>query len=184
MRDEEAFLRAIAETPDDDAPRLVYADWLEDHGRPDRARFIRLHVAWCRRDPDAPPDEELSRQLVAAWKAAGLHDTTVPEETSRVYDRGFVAGVRLAVRGPSREQVEEVFDHAPVRVAFFRQAGDVNADWLSESPLLARLTGFCCADSPGGVGRLLGSPHLAGLDLIHVEVGGPEEAVEAARSIA
>jgi uncharacterized protein (TIGR02996 family) len=26
------FLRAICESPDDDAPRLVFADWLDEHG--------------------------------------------------------------------------------------------------------------------------------------------------------
>ena len=41
MSDNEAFVRAIAEHPDDDAPRLVYADWLEEHGQPERAEFIR-----------------------------------------------------------------------------------------------------------------------------------------------
>ncbi len=30
MRDEEAFLHAIIQTPDDDTPRLVLADFLEE----------------------------------------------------------------------------------------------------------------------------------------------------------
>src|SRR5262245_31359864 len=38
---EEAFLEDIAEHPDDDAPRLVYADWLDDHGHGAKAEFIR-----------------------------------------------------------------------------------------------------------------------------------------------
>lgn len=36
-----AFLRAIAANPDDDTPRLVFADWLEEHGEPERAEFVR-----------------------------------------------------------------------------------------------------------------------------------------------
>jgi uncharacterized protein (TIGR02996 family) len=32
MTQDEAFLEAIREQPDDDAPRLIYADWLEEHG--------------------------------------------------------------------------------------------------------------------------------------------------------
>jgi len=32
MTDEDAFLRAIQATPQDDAPRLVYADWLDERG--------------------------------------------------------------------------------------------------------------------------------------------------------
>lgn len=37
-----AFLQAIRENPDDDAPRLIYADWLEERGQADRAEFIRI----------------------------------------------------------------------------------------------------------------------------------------------
>jgi uncharacterized protein (TIGR02996 family) len=43
----DAFLQAICDDPDDDTPRLVYADWLEEHGNAadfDRARFIRLQI--------------------------------------------------------------------------------------------------------------------------------------------
>src|SRR5262245_39653992 len=49
---EEAFLADILETPDDDAPRLIFADWLEENGDPDRAEFIRVQVAAAR---DADP---------------------------------------------------------------------------------------------------------------------------------
>src|SRR4051794_27217534 len=40
----EAFLGDIIEHPDDDAPRLVYADWLDENGNPERAEFIRAQV--------------------------------------------------------------------------------------------------------------------------------------------
>ena len=33
MNQDEAFLAAIVERPDDDTPRLVYADWLQDRER-------------------------------------------------------------------------------------------------------------------------------------------------------
>ena len=39
-----AFLRTILADPDDDAPRLIYADWLDENGDSDRAEFIRLQV--------------------------------------------------------------------------------------------------------------------------------------------
>jgi uncharacterized protein (TIGR02996 family) len=42
LSDEEAFLRAIADAPDDNAPRLVYADWLDEHNQPQRAEYARL----------------------------------------------------------------------------------------------------------------------------------------------
>jgi len=45
-----AFLRPIAEGPDDDAARLVFSDWLDDHGHHERAEFIRLQVELARMD--------------------------------------------------------------------------------------------------------------------------------------
>jgi uncharacterized protein (TIGR02996 family) len=43
-----ALLRAICAAPDDDTPRLVAADWLEEHGDPDRAAFIRIQCELAR----------------------------------------------------------------------------------------------------------------------------------------
>lgn len=37
MSDEESLLTAVFAAPEDDAPRLVYADWLEENGRAERA---------------------------------------------------------------------------------------------------------------------------------------------------
>src|SRR4051812_7613312 len=41
-RELRAFLAAILSTPDDRAPRLVFADWLEERGDP-RARKVRFN---------------------------------------------------------------------------------------------------------------------------------------------
>ncbi len=47
MSDEAALLAAIRDNPDEDTPRLVYADWLDEHATTDpqraRAEFIRLN---------------------------------------------------------------------------------------------------------------------------------------------
>src|SRR5690242_6140838 len=39
------FIPAIQETLDDDAPRLIYSDWLEEQGQTARAEFIRVQIA-------------------------------------------------------------------------------------------------------------------------------------------
>ena len=44
MTDESAFIRAIIADPDNDGPRLVYADWLEDRGQCARSELIRVQV--------------------------------------------------------------------------------------------------------------------------------------------
>lgn len=41
----DSFLPAILASPADDFPRLVFADWLEENGQPERGEFIRLQIA-------------------------------------------------------------------------------------------------------------------------------------------
>lgn len=48
---ERALYRAIIESPFDDAPRLVYADWQDEYGDPNFAEFIRLQIAEHRKSP-------------------------------------------------------------------------------------------------------------------------------------
>lgn len=45
MSDGDALLRAILEHPAQDAPRLMYADWLQENGNESRAEFIRAQCA-------------------------------------------------------------------------------------------------------------------------------------------
>jgi uncharacterized protein (TIGR02996 family) len=44
VNEREAFIRQICERPEDDTVRLVFADWLEEHGEPERAEFIRVQM--------------------------------------------------------------------------------------------------------------------------------------------
>jgi uncharacterized protein (TIGR02996 family) len=49
--DEQAFLAAIRDAPDDTTARLVYADWLEERGHPG-AGYLRAEVALAQATPD------------------------------------------------------------------------------------------------------------------------------------
>ncbi|HVK16531.1 MAG TPA: TIGR02996 domain-containing protein [Fimbriiglobus sp.] len=46
--DWENLLRAVVAASADDVPRLVAADWLDEHGQPERAEFIRVQVELAR----------------------------------------------------------------------------------------------------------------------------------------
>jgi uncharacterized protein (TIGR02996 family) len=68
-----ALLQRVKENPADDAPRLVLADWLEEHGDP-RGDFVRLQAHLARPGEEGPPQEEWRRreqelraQHEAAW---------------------------------------------------------------------------------------------------------------------
>ena len=58
MTEEWALRQAVITSPDDDLPRLVYADWLDDAGDPARAEFIRAQVQLA----TVPPWEPLAVQ--------------------------------------------------------------------------------------------------------------------------
>jgi len=53
VSDDEAFIRAIVEAPGDDAPRLVYADWLDERGSP-RGAYLRREVEVFRGPREGP----------------------------------------------------------------------------------------------------------------------------------
>ncbi|MCU0705620.1 MAG: TIGR02996 domain-containing protein [Fimbriiglobus sp.] len=58
----ELLLKAVTASPDDDLPRLVAADWLDESGDPDRAEFIRLQIERAR--ADRPELEYREKQLL------------------------------------------------------------------------------------------------------------------------
>lgn len=94
---EAALLRAIAEAGDDNLPRLVYADWLEERGDADRAEFIRLQCE----PPELPeivrvvtPVDDRERELLNAHRREWVAGFGVPVEDV-AFERGLVSAVRL-----------------------------------------------------------------------------------------
>lgn len=54
MTEEQSFLQSIRDDPGDDTVRLVYADWLEEHGQLERAEFIRIQCELAKTECDNP----------------------------------------------------------------------------------------------------------------------------------
>ena len=53
------LVNAVRAAPDDDLPRLVLADWLEEHDAPEWAEFIRVHCEAARHPHAAPAGRHL-----------------------------------------------------------------------------------------------------------------------------
>src|SRR5262245_3154375 len=64
-----AFLAAIRDDPDDDGPRLIFADWLEEQGDP-RGEFIRVQCALARLGPE---DERWASLKRREWELLEAH---------------------------------------------------------------------------------------------------------------
>lgn len=129
------IMAAVLAQPDDDAPRLVAADWLEEHGECDRAEFIRLGCLVRDRDALTTQRElEQSRRRISeictkAWQQSywldwpkdrweECHDRT----PNLMWARGFIWQVYMGrecllwlVKNPKNaESLVRVFDDHPV----------------------------------------------------------------------
>lgn len=104
MTDAPSFFRAIEANPEEDTPRLVYADWLDEQGgaaNAGRAEFIRVQCEEAREPDDTRRGvlHECAHQLLTnygvAWAEgwpAKLHDPT--------YTRGFLDPIFLGTQFP------------------------------------------------------------------------------------
>jgi len=106
LREVEPFFEAIYDTPDDDTPRLVFADWLEEHGEEDYAALIRLqceypkllrlgttHCGVALQDALVQQSEERQRELIARNEGTWVPATSPPIGAfpgDGQWDRGFI----------------------------------------------------------------------------------------------
>ncbi len=119
----EGFITDICTNFRDDAPRLIYADWLQDHGDPKRAEFIRVQIAL------AKLREEVQRELAKA----GAQPPVLCEHTSlfmtceqccalREIEQGYLRGI-TAVRNWAADIFEIFYDLRLSHSPSFRLAG-------------------------------------------------------------
>ena len=96
MSEGTALLQAILVDPDDDAPRLVYADWLEENGDQARAAFIRAQIELARLPHDDPNRGRLVKTERTLWKANRDAWTAWTPNWARVdrFRRGFLEEIR------------------------------------------------------------------------------------------
>jgi uncharacterized protein (TIGR02996 family) len=176
--DERPFLDAALARPQDDGPRLVYADFLEQTGDPaDAARgeLVRVQLALAR-NPDDPALHNLQADLLQRHYAAW----TAPL-------RGFVGGVEFRRGLPDVVSVEavefldrgdELFRTLPVRRVQFLNAAPV-MPLLAQCPFLAhvRELDLCWNDlGNGGVHLLARSPHLKRVESLDLSFNGLDDA--------
>lgn len=182
---EAEFFKAVLAAPDDDAPRLVLADFLSGLGDP-RGEFIALQ---CRLA--AAPDDEARRALriaenkllaahEATWTAGFFHvaRSTAFRKVKAFFHRGFLEEATLPLE--ALDDLETLFDAAPLlrRLRFDSpgftgqtHAPPTLAGRLS-SPRLRRVTSLDLRLPAGGDAvavELARCPHLTGLRTLHLE---------------
>jgi uncharacterized protein (TIGR02996 family) len=97
--DERVLLKAVIDNPDDDAPRLAYADWCDRRGDP-RGRFIRVQVELAKvefdlESPKRQPLEDESMTLLEEHEREWMPTSKSYILASKMH-RGFVAGITIS----------------------------------------------------------------------------------------
>jgi uncharacterized protein (TIGR02996 family) len=117
--DEDALLAAVAAAPLDDAPRLVYADWLQDRGDEARADYLRAVVALTH-----PPE-----QPAAVEKCVALADTLDAD-----WRRAVGGRFEVVLEGSAAMQLVAFLLRMVVGLAFQEHIGP----WRSGEPIRLR----------------------------------------------
>lgn len=168
----EALLDEVLAHPDDDAPRLVYADWLSEQGDP-RGELIHVQCELAR-TRDADRFLALEARQVALLSAHGeAWVGPLAKEALQVqFHRGFVAQVTVLDAG-ALDGLAELFAREPVQELTFASVRGLDVARLAAAPWLERLSalGLRAAQREAGlgpedVGALLESRHLRGLNAL------------------
>lgn len=148
------LFQAILDNPDDDAPRLVYADWLDEHGDPDRAEYIRLRIGYVQArlklGNQGHPQfedriEELEKLHRRRWVAQLPRIKGITWDLSEEYHayvwaeyrRGFAWSITSIHGRAFIDNATRLFSAAPIQALFMR--GLAGAKRLVKLPQLARL---------------------------------------------
>jgi len=190
MLENDALLKAVLEKPDDDAPRLAYADWcLKQTDEVTRARgeFIRTQITMAGL-PVAGQTEQRSNLEFREEKLLRMHGRAWAGEPGTLADkvtfyRGFVELAELPARR-FLEAAARLLALAPIRHLNLTGAAAVARDLFS-SPYLAKIRSLSldgCGWQDGDMHWLVesaGLPALRWLSLVNNRLG-----FEGARTLA
>ncbi len=176
MTDHESFFANIAANSRDDAPRLVYADWLEENDDPERAEFIRLEVALANNADtqgelpavDIARMEARKNELLARNEAQWLQPLRELGVEGRIhgeFTRGYVEKICISA-ATFVEHGDKLLRATPVTQLYLSAPGAVGRR-LADCPHLARIHSLDLSDEPSlsrtDLVAFLESPHTANL---------------------
>jgi uncharacterized protein (TIGR02996 family) len=165
------LLKAVCAAPDDDTPRLVVADWLQEHDNGDRAAFIRVQVELARLEAtgqgQTPAAEALRKREYASlgprstlrplwamedapglvrWQGS-LGGFSVDGADRVGYRRGFVEKV-TSPAAEWRHHAAVIRDRQPLREVLLTGCDRMTRDdWYKALPALRGLPRVVLADA-------------------------------------
>ncbi len=165
------LVAACKHDPDFDAPRLILADWLDEHGQCDRADVLRRQVLDPKRTIDA---RLLPEEMIGAWKQLPIVSAEWPNcehiEPRLWYERGFlrVADIFHELFDNLTAILDAPYDWTWIDGIKFGSWGVGEQDWSSlfQSPRLLELNWLEFSDDYYDStlsSQIAKSPHLTSL---------------------
>jgi uncharacterized protein (TIGR02996 family) len=141
MTQRDALLRAVCDNPDDDLPRLVFADWCDENGEPERAEFIRTQIELRKADVPAAGRAKLGLRegsLLSLWERRWKGElVSEPGLLWGWFERGFVERLSVYDPDPFFANLDALFDWTPLRKLTI--GGRVDLRPLIASPYFTRV---------------------------------------------
>lgn len=185
--DGDALLKVICERPREDTPRLMYADWLDEHGDALRADFIRFQIEFPKWDSSHPRYAELMERddtfedARPKWSAALPRPSGVKYVDHLHWDRGFVGWAEFRNTKAFAQHAEAVFAATPITTLEVNGVTAGTAGRVLDSPLVERVSRLFLRGPLGlsAVRRVAACEHLSQLEMLCVWGGCPDEGAEA-----
>jgi uncharacterized protein (TIGR02996 family) len=174
MTDHDTFLQAILAQPDDDLPRLIYADWLEEQGDAPRAEFIRVQCELAGMSRNDPRRREMSaREIDLLAENGGRWRRELPEVRGVLwqdFERGFPAILYITRLEEWARSAARLFDLQPIQGALLWEPDNPGLEKFADDPLNLRFRRLNLVHASGAAGlrRLMSSPHLSQLRMLTV----------------
>jgi uncharacterized protein (TIGR02996 family) len=171
MTQDQAFLQAIIQNPDDDSLRLIFADWLDERGDP-RGEFIRVQCQLANLpsgDPRLPELEAREKELLAKYSPVWVQELHL-DPRSVTFRRGFVEEIETDA-DLFLQRAAEWFRLTPLKHLLIQgyqgnQLGPEEARTVASWSQLTRLQSLRLPENrvgDAGAEALALSPHVSGL---------------------
>jgi uncharacterized protein (TIGR02996 family) len=158
---EQTLLNAVLADPEDDTPRLAYADWLAENGQPDRAEFIRLQLERARQPhPQSHTPGARESALLTAHRQEWLPQVRQLGREYFDFHRGFPEQARYVEMADFPRWDASLWQVAPVIDVQFTDYPAVSGSYRPPE------------DKEAMLGALAGKPELAHVRILGlVELG-------------
>jgi uncharacterized protein (TIGR02996 family) len=198
MSERVALINAILDNLDDDTPRLVFADWLQEHADTlpakerapvtARAEFIRAQIEAAKLPRKQRDSSKPGKKAAALWKK---HETDWQTVLGLpVYEHDFVRGFLVTVSVLSCDfttRAAAMLAHEPVGISldlypYLSNDTRISLKWVGELAANPQLKAVRAIKSQNGAwgperfAKLMSSPHLTNLKKIalsHDVIGLP-----------